>query len=242
MRRGNPQPGFTLIELMLVLLIISVLLSISMPAMIAARREALAVQCQARLDQIIKGAHFYAHDHREELPSPNWRSTLSDEVSVGWLYRPPVHAWNGETRKSGSLWNYVMASDAYRCGAHRAEQEGSATITSFLMNGAVSAFGERSARPFRLFQFRPMSAMFWDAEDIEVQSESGLGGDKSDGATWPGATPRARHNNAINVALVEGSVIRMPMSRYQAEQLNRPGMLWCIPSSKTGDTNMSPAD
>lgn len=244
MRRGTPQPAFTLVELLLVVVIISLLISISLPALISARREAYAVQCASRQSQLIKGSHLYAHDHKDQLPLPNWRSSLVDEAATGWLYAPPVFVWDDQTRTSGSLWPYVRAGDVYRCQSHTAEQEGSATITSYLMNGAVVAFGEarRSLRPFRIDQFRPRSAIFWDAEDVEVQSESGLGGDRSDGATWPGAVPRARHSNAINLATIEGAVLRMPMERYQSEQLKKPGMLWCIPTSKTGDGAPAPPD
>ncbi len=235
MRRGRHTPAFTLIELLLVIVIISLLLGITLPAMMQAKAAAVAVQCAARQSQLIVGTIMHAGDHKDLLPFPNWHSPQSDESNVGWLYAPPVASWDSEARKTGSLWNYVRAGDVYRCQAHRAEQEGSAEITSFLMNGAVVAYGElRVPRPFRLDQFQTMSAIFWDAEDVEIMTDSGLGGDRSDGATWPGQLPRPRHGNAINVAVIDGAVSRMSMEKYQAQQLLRPSMLWCVPNIRSG--------
>lgn len=236
MLRGPAKPAFTLLELLLVIVIMSLLMGLILPAVFHARSAAQSVQCTARQSQLMLGTILHAGDHKDLLPYPNWRSPQTDEGNVGWLYEPPVYVWDNEARKTGSVWNYVRAHDVYKCPVHRAEQEGSATITSFLMNGAVVAYGDlaRGPRPFRLDQFRTKSAIFWDAEDGEIQSEQGIGGDRSDGATWPGALPKARHGNSINIAVIDGAVIQMSMEAYQAEQLRTPGMLWCVPNSRTG--------
>ncbi len=237
MRRGPSSSAFTLVELLLVIAITSLLLGILLPALVKTKANAVALQCQARLGQLMIGSIMHADDHKDRLPYPNWRSALCDDSQPGWLYTSPVENWDGEARKTGTLWSYLQAPDVYRCQAHRAEQDGSAVITSYLMNGAVIAFGDpvRAPRPFRLDQFKSKDAIFWDAEDVDPDLDSGLGGDRSDGATWPGALPRARHLNAINVAVIDGAVMRMPMTVYQNEQVRGPSMLWCVPNSKTGD-------
>ena len=75
----------------------------------------------------------------------------------------------------------------------------------------------------------PQAAIFWEAEDIEVITETG-GGERSDGATWPGANITPRHGNAVNVAIIDGSVQAVSMDRFQAQQVRKPGMLWCVPN------------
>lgn len=236
-RWGKKHPAFTLIELLLVIVIVALLVGMTLPGLFRARQAAYAVQCAARQSQLIVGIALHAHDHRGLLPYPNWKSPFAEEVHVGWLYEPPVATWERGVRMHGSLWSYTRSHDVYRCGSHRAFQEGSAQVTSFLMNGAVIAYGDqaRAPRPFRIDQFRSGSAIFWDAEDIEFQSDNGVGGDRCDGATWPGIIPRARHANGINVALIDGAVRSLSLSEYQDQLLVRPGMLWCVPTSRTGD-------
>lgn len=236
MPRGSPKSAFTILELLLVIVIMSLLMGILLPALFHARQAAMTIQCEARQSQLMLGTIMFAQDHKDYLPYPNWRSPEADEGNVGWLYAPPVYDWTNDARRTGSVWNYVRANDVYKCQAHVASQEGSATITSFLMNGAVVAYGDltRGPRPFRLDQFKSKSAIYWDAEDVEIQSDQTMSNDRSDGATWPGALPLPRHGNAINVAVVEGAVFTMTMDSYQSEQIKTPGMLWCVPNSRTG--------
>jgi prepilin-type N-terminal cleavage/methylation domain-containing protein len=60
--------GFTLVELLVVIMIISSLAGILIPALGAARRYMYRVQCQHALSQIGKLAVVYADEHRGFLP------------------------------------------------------------------------------------------------------------------------------------------------------------------------------
>jgi prepilin-type N-terminal cleavage/methylation domain-containing protein len=230
MHRGSSRPAFTLLELLLVIVIISILMSILLPALMRARQTAYGIQCAARESSLIRGTLMHATDHRESLPFPNWLTATVDETQVGWLYQPPVYDWSPKARQSGSIWRYVDSHDAYRCQSHNTKQTGSANITSFLMNGAVIGYGDhRVTRPFRIDQFLPQAAIFWEAEDLEIVTETG-GGERSDGSTWPGANITPRHGNSVNVAVIDGGVINVSMDRFQSEQIRKPGMLWCVPN------------
>jgi prepilin-type N-terminal cleavage/methylation domain-containing protein/prepilin-type processing-associated H-X9-DG protein len=63
-RRCGARTGFTLIELLVVVAIISVLISIVLPGMRQARRQAKQVKCLTHLRAQAEATHFYAADNR----------------------------------------------------------------------------------------------------------------------------------------------------------------------------------
>ena len=67
-RQSNRPTGFTLVELLVVIGIISVLISLLLPALGRARAAAQAVACQSNLRQIGLGLTMYAQTNRDHLP------------------------------------------------------------------------------------------------------------------------------------------------------------------------------
>jgi prepilin-type N-terminal cleavage/methylation domain-containing protein len=66
--------GFTLVELLVVIGIISLLVAILMPALSKARRAALATACLSNLRQVSQSLIMYAVDNRGAMPGVEWAS------------------------------------------------------------------------------------------------------------------------------------------------------------------------
>ncbi len=60
--------GFTLVELLVVIGIIALLVSILLPSLTKARKQAQNVQCMSNLKQIVGGAFIHAAEHRGYVP------------------------------------------------------------------------------------------------------------------------------------------------------------------------------
>jgi prepilin-type N-terminal cleavage/methylation domain-containing protein len=67
-RIREPRRGFTLIELLVVVSVIALLIGILLPALGAARRQAVAVSCASNLKQLGLGIGMYYNDYPSTLP------------------------------------------------------------------------------------------------------------------------------------------------------------------------------
>lgn len=78
MRRA--RPGFSLVELMVVIAIIALLLAILLPALNRARRAARATACLANLQQLNAAYHMYLNvNHNQSFPF------MQDITSLSWF-------------------------------------------------------------------------------------------------------------------------------------------------------------
>lgn len=83
-RRRAHQGGFTLVELMVVMLIISILLAIAVPSFISAIRSAREAALREDLHTMRDAIEQYTED-KQEAPQ-----SLDDLVSAGYLKKMPV--------------------------------------------------------------------------------------------------------------------------------------------------------
>src|SRR5438046_1740734 len=92
---SRPSPGFTLIEILVVVAIIALLISILLPSLSKAREQARALVCKTRLTQLYRGHVFYAADNKGLFPHWDWwlwDGTQTDGARQffypsSWIYR-----------------------------------------------------------------------------------------------------------------------------------------------------------
>ncbi len=90
------RPGFTIVELLVVISIIALLISLLLPALAAAKEDAVTIQCAARLRTIGQMVQEYANTYDGALPAGNiWPAYETwDETLFAW-YTPYCRIVNG---------------------------------------------------------------------------------------------------------------------------------------------------
>lgn len=108
----DPAHGFTLIELLVVISIISLLISILIPALSAARLSARQVKCAAGLKQIGIGFLVYGEDYNQYFPHPAgykdaWKN--GDTRYMWYVGRYLNNPWWQNNKKSKARYNFPLA-------------------------------------------------------------------------------------------------------------------------------------
>src|SRR5690348_18504860 len=89
--RRKGSSAFTLIELLVVVGIIAVLISVLLPSLNRARKQAQAVNCLSNLRQFGNANQMFLNDNKQTMPFTNWGPNATwPNAKAGWLYEQPV--------------------------------------------------------------------------------------------------------------------------------------------------------
>ena len=237
--------AFTLIELLVVIAIIAILASLLLPALASAKEKASRTYCINNNKQLAYAMTMYADEHQDFMPWPNW----GNDYGPGWLYQPvsgraPDPLKTNELRfiDAGLFWPYLKERKVYNCPLdktnHISWQKRGQRVSSYIMNGAVCGFGRYTGgRTYKLGAFNPAAYVLWepDIKNFGGVWDANKGHDASQFPNEEEGVGR-RHKRGAVITGFSGQVHFIKFETFQTEQkFNKPGLLWCVPDSKTGE-------
>ncbi|MHC4571905.1 MAG: prepilin-type N-terminal cleavage/methylation domain-containing protein [Planctomycetota bacterium] len=167
--------GFTLVELLVVISIISMLMSILLPSLSRAREAGQRAHCLYNLRGLTLAWTMYAMDNEGKLCSPN---TWWQDWGTGnhWVADGPK--WQGRDRwctgntekaiKDGVLWPYTQSLGLYKC---KRDQSGllrsysmSETMGGLFPTQGICPEPEFASLPHKNWPFRTLEEIYGSAE------------------------------------------------------------------------------
>ena len=117
--------GFTLLELLVVVTIISLLMSMLLPALGAAREAAKGIYCSSNIRQLQLANSQYSMDHRDTWPGRGDNSVNDDYDNTLCSWVPCGDARDSRFNiKKGVLFPYIKNPTLYRCPSDPAPSNG----------------------------------------------------------------------------------------------------------------------
>lgn len=111
---ASARPGFTLVELLVVLAIIAVVASLLLPALARAREAAHATRCTSNLRQLGLATQLYWDDYARTFSERTVRTNGGWRYWFGWL-KDGAEGQRAFDAGQGALWPYLRGRGVEKC-------------------------------------------------------------------------------------------------------------------------------